>query len=183
MPPLDYKKLSKGKVTRYFPSPETPNNPTQEAMLEACRELPIHEATARSASVVIATREYGEMPVDALVVGNTVLVDLGQVVRALRIGIGDEGQDTIGFGSASSESIRLIPHTKWAVIGSKATLVDNKAYEYVGGKKVMLQQPMYWTSKRHIIITLHDLLTLFREGDAMHVSDKHTILSAMVSYD
>lgn len=46
LPPLDFKKLSGGKVTRYFIGGDNPHSPTQEAMLETCRQLPLKNATA-----------------------------------------------------------------------------------------------------------------------------------------
>ena len=166
LPPLDYKALSKGKVTHYFPSPETPNSPSQEAMLEACGELPIHGATARSASVVIATHEYGKMPVEALVVGNTVLVDQSQVIRALRAEFGIGRTEEVLY-SCSPASIALTIGNKWAVVGNK---------------KVVLQLPTIGPSSGGIVMALPDILAVFHERD-VQLGGLPTIQSAEVSYE
>ena len=116
LPPLDFKKLSGGKITHYFPSTSEPNNSADEAMLEACRELLIKNATARSASIVIDDNIYGKMPIHALVVNNTtVLLEVGAFVRALRLGISARMPEIL----YAKVSITLTPKSKWAVVGNK----------------------------------------------------------------
>ena len=164
--PLDYRTLSEGKITYYFPSLTMPNDPVQEATLEACRELPVSSATARSATVVIKTSS-GDLPVSALVVGNTVLVSEGQVLRALIIPFRPEGLGTETLYPESAAGITFTPNSKWARVGKK---------------NILLQQPVFRSSRYDLVITLHDLIAVFDERDIQQ-GGGHTIQSAQVSYD
>ena len=187
--PLDASALSGGKITRYILGGSNPNDPVQEATLEACRGLPIKDATAKSAYVVLRINPYGKMPVSALVVGNTTLVSLGQVLRCMRTGYEEYKGVTVFYPYLASNmksspgSIGLIRRSKWAIIGGKYALVDNRDYAFVGGKRITLQQPIYCSSRAGIIVTLHDLLVMFHASDLQRGNRIQTIQSAEVSYE
>ena len=162
--PLDYRTLSQGKITHYILGAADPNDSCQEAMLEACRELPIKNATARSAAMVLYSTTYGHLPIRALVVNNTtVLIEVSGVVRALRL-ILSPGMPEVLY---ERPSITLTPKSKWA---------------FVGKKRVPLHMAYYWAHNGYRVMDLRDLVTLFHERDRQ-TGGKPDVLSTEVSYE
>ena len=205
LPPADRyaSSLSGGKITQYSPSVTMPDDPCQKACLEACRELPVHYATARAAMVVFTMggtkANWGywrQRPVSALVTGGTVFIDLGQVSRVLEFGAGPSPRPAWGKPAMGVTinpcyennridnvgSVTMLPKIKYALVGGHIALIANKDYALVGSKRIALQLPLYITTRKNAVITLHDFLDVVHETDRERKSFPF-IQSAVVSYE
>ena len=142
-PPLDAYALSGGKITNFQGISGLPADPAAKALLQACRYLPINSHSARSVYLIFHSRK-GTQPIPALEVGDQTLILVGSIDRMLNGEV-----DTI--------------------TGSILNLPDGAKNAHIGNKWVLLKVPIIAVDQgTQTVITLPDLLALFRASDNQH---------------
>lgn len=151
-PPLNAYALSGGKITRFIPDPSLLDDPADRDMLTACRILPLASRSARSASIVITTTQFGRFPLHALIVGTEQLV-LPSDLATMGIQFGGAGADTRQF--------ILYPLSQQRIV-----FPFNSKTAYVGTRRMRLRTSIVLAPQtRQLVMSLPDLLTLLRERD------------------
>ncbi len=178
-PPNNATVLSGGKITYFLPSStNNPEDPNDRVMLKACRQIKGIGNAARSGDVVITfhsnvSGRAEKTAVSALVVGKQVLVQPFAVTRFM--GIPELFRLTKDFSE-----FRFYPGIRGNLNQYVLLTPGNKSAD-VGGKKVVLQQPVIWVDdEKQQIMLLSDLLKLFKVSDAQ--TGNHSILRTKIIY-
>ena len=142
--------LSGGKITRFVPTPGLPNSPADEAMLLACRQLPVTSSTARSAFLVVTAGQFGRVPLHALVIGNDSMVLMlpGDFV-------------TMGMSHGLTFAKATAPEKGVGNI----TLTAGSGVALVGQKKMILRHPVMAVATYDLVMDWKDMSALLSERD------------------
>ncbi len=172
-PPTDAYALSGGKITHFTPTPGLPSSPADKAMLLACRQLPITSHTARGAFLVVTAGQFGRVPINALVVGDKVLMLPGDfITMGMSHGLGFARPYRPGAVSLTPNSTAELagaPNTEMVMepgpgVGNVILIEDSKT-ALVGHKQMTLHDPVLSVETKDLVMNWADMLTLFKERD------------------
>ena len=158
-PPLNAYALSGGKITHFIPDPGLLADPVDKSTLEACRQLPITSGIARHTYVIVHGRGK-TVPITALVVGDYVLVTVGEITRMLDIPTTD-----------SKGGLTLFPGSAQSII-----LGAGDRYAQIGSTRLRLSHPMYWAQNGGLVLTLPDTQRIFRQRSAQRKAEEFKVI-------
>lgn len=171
--------LSGGRITTFIPRPGAADDPADKVLLAATRYIGLPGHVARSAVLEFTAGGHGQAEAHALIIGSRTLIIVGDVMRQ-GFGVLVMPQQKGLYARHNGQWIKTMSGGQLDLFSdprSRIQLNPNSRKALVGRTLVILQYPVVWLHGRdkylgdfgsggQFVMTLHDLLTLFKLHDS-----------------